>query len=340
MELDNAMVASNDATNLGQRKEGAMIEVSNADRVVFPEIAKTKGDVVAYYDRIATRALPHVKDRPLSIMRYPKGLSERGFFQKNVPPHYPSSIARFGRARSREATRKHKDPKNRARDETLYPVLSLPEHLPYLANQGAIELHIPTARVSDIDHPDRFIVDLDPPPGATALAQRAALLVRDALAEFGLQSVPMATGSKGYHVIAPIAPKVEAEQLALTAYELATWLSAQHSELLTVTYRVAQRGERVFFDWLRNNTQATAIAPYSLRAKLNARVAVPLSWQELAHTPSDQFGIDDVEALAARPDPLLELMATPGDPALFVQRVSETFAKSGLVLEPFDRFRS
>jgi len=317
-----------------------MIEVSNADRVVFPEIAKTKGDVVAYYDRIAARALPHVHERPLSIMRYPKGLAERGFFQKNVPPHYPKSIARFGRARSREATKKHKDPKNRARDETLYPVLSALEHLPYLANQGAIELHIPTARVSNIDRPDRFIVDLDPPRGATALVQRAALVVRDALADFGLPSVPMATGSKGYHVIAAIAPTVEAEQLAWTAYELATLLSAQHSDVLTITYRVAGRGERVFFDWLRNNTQATAIAPYSLRAKPNARVATPLRWEELASTPPDRFGIEDVETLASRADPLLELMSTPGDPQAFVQRVSETFQKSGLVLEPFDRFRS
>ena len=317
-----------------------MIEVSNADRVVFPEIAKTKGDVVAYYERIAARALPHVQDRPLSIMRYPKGLAERGFFQKNVPPHYPKSIVRFGRARSREATKKHKDPKNRARDETLYPVLSELQHLPYLANQGAIELHIPSARVSHIELPDRFIVDLDPPPGATALVQRAALLVRDALAELGLPSLPMATGSKGYHVVAPIEPTVDAEQLALTAYQLATWLSAEHSDVLTITYRVAQRGERVFFDWLRNNTQATAIAPYSLRAKPNARVAAPLGWEELASTPPDQFGIDDVDTLTERADPLLELMRSPGDPRRFVQRMSETFEKSGLVLEPFDRFRS
>jgi bifunctional non-homologous end joining protein LigD len=246
-----------------------MIEVSNADRVVYPEIAKTKGDVVAYYDQIAARALPHVQARPLSIMRYPKGLAERGFFQKNVPPHYPESIARFGRARSREATKKHKDPKNRARDETLYPVLSEPEHLPYLANQGAIELHIPTARVESIDRPDRFIVDLDPPPGATTLVQRAALLVRDALAEFGLPSIPMATGSKGYHVIAPIQPTVDAEQLAVTAYELATWLSAQHSDVLTVTYRVAQRGERALLAARQASSVGRCAAPLG-RARQHA----------------------------------------------------------------------
>jgi bifunctional non-homologous end joining protein LigD len=317
-----------------------MLEVSNADRVVYPEIAKTKGDVVAYYDAIAARALPHVQERPLSIMRYPKGLSERGFFQKNVPPHYPKTIGRFGRARSHSATKKHKDAKNRARDETLYPVLSEPEHLPYLANQGAIELHIPTARVSTIDFPDRFVVDLDPPAEAVALVQRAAILVRDALAELGLPSAPMATGSKGYHVVAPIVPNVDSEQLALSAYQLATWLSHRHADVLTVTYRVAQRGERVFFDWLRNNTNASAIAPYSLRANARARVATPLTWDELPSTAPDAFGLSDVLSLAVRPDPLLELMQTPADAQLFVRRVSETFEQSGLVLEPFDRFRS
>ncbi|HET8936296.1 MAG TPA: non-homologous end-joining DNA ligase [Polyangiales bacterium] len=317
-----------------------MLEVSNADRVVFPDIAKTKGDVVAYYDRIAERALPHVLGRPLSIMRYPKGLSERGFFQKNVPPHYPKSIARFGRARSASASKKHKDPKNRERDETLYPVLSAPEHLPYLANQGAIELHIPTARVSAIDLPDRFIVDLDPPPGATALVQRAALLVRAALSEFGLPCLPMATGSKGYHLVAPITPSVDSDQLALTAFKLATLLSARHPDELTITYRVALRGQRVFLDWLRNNTNASAIAPFSLRANARARVATPLAWDELASTPPDAFGISDIDKLLDRLDPLFELMKAPADPQPFVDQVFEAFERSGLVLEPFDRFRS
>jgi bifunctional non-homologous end joining protein LigD len=317
-----------------------MLEVSNADRIVYPEIGKTKGDVVAYYERIAERALPYVLDRPLSIMRFPKGLSERGFFQKNVPPHYPESIGRFARARSKEASKKHKDAKNRGRDETLYPLLRAPEHLPYVANQGAIELHIPTARAQTIERPDRFVVDLDPPIGAVELVQRAAVQVRDALAELGLPSIPLATGSKGYHVVAPIEPAADVDALALTAHKLATWLSAQYADDLTIAYRVALRGQRVFLDWLRNNGNASAVAPYSLRANARARVATPLSWEELPHTPPDAFGIDDVETLLQRPDPLLALMQTPADPLPFVQRVAEVFDRSGLVLEHFDRFRS
>src|SRR5215510_15015283 len=103
-----------------------MLEVSNADRVVFPAIGCTKGDVVAYYERIASRALPHLLERPLSIRRYPKGLAAAGFFQKNVPAHYPSSIARFAVPRSREASKKHKDTRAKQSDVTLYPVVSLP----------------------------------------------------------------------------------------------------------------------------------------------------------------------------------------------------------------------
>src|SRR5436305_6122274 len=173
------------------------MEVSNPDRIVFPEIGRTKRDVVAYYERIAPRALPHVAGRPLSIRRYPKGLSSPGFFQKNVPAHYPESIARFEVPRSRAASKKHPGGKG----FTVYPVVNDVQHLPYLANQGAIELHVPTSRAGDLFHPDRIVIDLDPPPGSFALVRRAAHLVREALAGHGLGCVPVGTGSKGYHLV-------------------------------------------------------------------------------------------------------------------------------------------
>src|SRR4051812_45455318 len=122
-----------------------VIEVSNADRMVFPEVKKTKGDVVAYYDRIAERALPHVLGRPLSMKRYPKGLAGPGFFQKNVPDHYPASIERVGIPRSKEATKKHRGKGTQEKDETVYPVLTSADQFAYVANQGAIELHVPTS---------------------------------------------------------------------------------------------------------------------------------------------------------------------------------------------------
>ena len=317
-----------------------MLEVSNPDRVVFPEIGRTKGDVVAYYERIASRALPHVAGRPLSIRRYPKGLAAPGFFQKNVPPHYPESIERFPVPRSRAASKKHPSKGGKDQDFTVYPVVSQPEHLAYLANQGAIELHVPTSRAADLFHPDRLVVDLDPPPGPFARVRRAAYVVRDALAEHGLATVPIATGSKGYHVVSPIRPSASTETIAVTVQKFAALLAARHGEELTIVFRVALRGGRVFVDWLRNNPVATVIVPYSLRARPRATVAVPLTWAEIETTDPDAFAIGDLDRLLDRPDPLAELASTPSDTERFVAAVDAAFEASGLVLETFDRFRS
>lgn len=314
-----------------------MTEISNADRVVFPDIHRTKGDVVAYYDRLGERALPHVVGRPLSIRRYPKGLSARGFFQKNVPKHYPESIERFAVPRSREATKKHGED---APDVTLYPVLREAEHLGYLANQGAIELHVSTARVEAFREPDRIVIDLDPPEGAVAKVRRAAHLVRDALGELGIPSVPVATGSKGYHVVGAIRPTIPYQTVGETLQKLAALLVAKYPEELTISFRIAQRGGRVFVDWLRNRPIATVIAPYSLRARPRAPVAVPLAWDEIDRTAPDAFTMDDLPALLDRPDTLADLAASPTDASRFVAAVDERFEASGLELEPFDRFRS
>ncbi len=316
------------------------MEVSNPGRVVFPEIGRTKADVVAYYERIAPKALQHLAGRPLSIRRYPRGLAAPGFFQKNVPPHYPDSIERFEVPRSRAASKKHPAKGGGDRDVTLYPVLHRPEDIPYLANQGAIELHVPTSRAGDLFHPDRIVVDLDPPPGPFARVRRAAYVVRDALAARGLASVPIATGSRGYHLVSPIRPSASGDAIAVALQKFAALLAARHPEELTVVFRVALRGERVFVDWLRNNPMATVIAPYSLRARPRATVATPLAWSEVETTDPDAFAIGDLDRLLDRPDSLAELASAPGDADRFVAGVDAAFESSGLVLETFDRFRS
>jgi bifunctional non-homologous end joining protein LigD len=318
------------------------INVSNADRVVFPEVKRTKGDVVAYYERVAPRAFGHLVDRPLSIKRFPKGLAAPGFFQKNVPPHYPESIERLPIPRSQAASKKHprKGKETKEQDVTVYPLVREHEHLAYLANQGAIELHVPTARVPDLSRPDRIIVDLDPPSGAVSLVRRAARLTREALGELGLETVPIATGSKGYHVVAAIRPRVGVHDLGLTLQKLAALLVAKHPDELTIAFRIALRGQRVFVDWLRNYPNATVIAPYSLRARPRATVATPLVWEELDTIAPDAFSIADVDRLMDRPDSLAELAKRPSDPEPFMAAVDAAFDESGLVLETFDRFRS
>jgi bifunctional non-homologous end joining protein LigD len=318
-----------------------MTDVSHADRVVYPEIGRTKGDVVDYYAHLAPRMLPHVIGRPLSIRRYPKGLAGPGFFQKNAPAHYPASIARFAVQRSAEASKKH--PRSGAKaapDVTEYPVVSEAEQLPYIANQGALELHVPTSRVAEWLRPDRIVIDLDPPANAVAAVRRAAHLVREQLAALGLPSAPMATGSKGYHVVAAVTPTTDAETIATTTQKLGALLAAAHPEELTIAFRIAARGRRVFVDWLRNNPGATVVAPYSLRARPRASVATPLAWDELDTTAPDAFTIDDRDRLLERPDSVAALDAAPQDASTFVANVVEAFERSGLVLEAFDRFRS
>jgi bifunctional non-homologous end joining protein LigD len=224
---------------------------------------------------------------------------------------------------------------------TVYPVVSSAEHLAYLANQGVIELHVPTSRVADLQRPDRVVVDLDPPAAApVALVRRAARFTREALASFGLETVALATGSKGYHVVAAVHPTVTADVLAVTMQKVGALLAAEHPDDLTTTFRVALRGERVFVDWLRNRSSATVVAPYSLRARPRATVAVPLDWDELETIAPDAFTIDDLELLLDRPDSLAQRALAPSDADAFVSNVGAAFERAGLVLETFDRFRS
>jgi bifunctional non-homologous end joining protein LigD len=317
-----------------------VIEVSNAGRIVFPEIQRTKGDVVHYYEELSQRIFRHVSDRPLSIKRYPKGLSGSGFFQKNVPAHYPESFGRFEVPRTREASKRHRDEQARGRNVTVYPVIREPEQLAYVANQGALELHVPVTRVAHIQRPDRIVLDLDPKPGALALVRRAAHIVRDSLGELGLETVPVATGSKGYHLVAAIRPEIDWDVIGIALQKFATLLSHDHPEELTTVFRIAERGDRVFVDWLRNQMLATVVAPYSLRARPRAPVAAPLSWDEIETTAPDAFGIDDAARLLDRADSLHDLGEKPADAAPFVAGVDAAFERSGLELEVFDRFRS
>lgn len=301
-----------------------MFDVSHPERVVFPEVGVTKGAVVRYYEALAPKLLAHVGGRALTMKRFPKGTAAPGFFQKNVPAHYPASIARV------EVPRRD--------GVTTYPILSEREHLPYVANQGAIEIHVPCARADAWETPDRIVIDLDPPPGGVAKVRSAAWKVKAALDRFGLASTPVATGSKGYHIVAPIAPTAPWDVVAVTLQKLGAWLAREHPAELTIAFRVKAREGKVFIDWMRNVPQATVVAPYSLRARPRANVATPITWDELDATAPDAFTIADEARLSSRVDPLAELARTPSDPAPFVAGVEE--ATATLELAPFDRFRS
>lgn len=302
------------------------VEVTNADRVVFPDVGITKGEVVAHYEAVAGRMLPHVAGRPLTLERYPRGIGEPGFMQKNAASHFPASIRRV-------------ELPNRGRT-TTYPVVTEPTDVPFLANQGTITFHAWASRLPELDNPDRLVIDLDPPEGDIVQVRKAASLVRTLFDELGLASVPLATGSKGYHVVAPITPTIASERIATAMHGVALWLGAAHAEHLTFEFRKRQRRGRVFVDWLRNGSGPTSVVPWSLRARPGAPAAVPLSWEEVNDVAPAGVRLRTIAERLDRPDPLAVLAGTPSDPAPAVAAIEQLLGEAGIEVRPFGRFRS
>ncbi|HSK06131.1 MAG TPA: ATP-dependent DNA ligase [Acidimicrobiia bacterium] len=301
------------------------MEVSNADRVVFPDDGITKGDVVAHYLRVADRMLPFIEGRALSVERFPRGIGSQGFMQKNVPDH--ASVDLIGR---------HEVPKEDG-GTTVYPVVDSAEGIAFFANLGVITFHVPPVRIEDETHPDWVIWDLDPPPDQVDLARAAAEAMRSVLADFGIPTLLMASGSKGYHLRARLEPTLAIDAVGLLARGTAALACAAHDELMTLAFRKADRGERVFVDWMRNTPRSTSVVPWSLRPRAGAPVAVPLDWVELGSVAPDGVGLGDVEG-RLEDDPWAD--AKPVDLRLAAGQVEKSLEEAGIELEPFDRFRS
>ncbi len=251
------------------------VEATRGEKIMFPADGITKAQLVTYYDRVAEAALDHMRDRPISLKRFPDGIEEEGFFQKRVEDHYPGWI---GRVTVRTAD-----------GRMTQPVIENSQTLAYLADQGTIEFHGSLARVRDIEKPDRLILDLDP-PGGTGAGDRAKwspLLVETALEaralfrDLGAEAFVMSSGSRGLHVMLPLDARTGFEAVAEFARDLAGRLAEAAPKDRTVEQRKAARGERLFIDWLRNHYGQTSILPYSLRALPGAPVATPLEWDEL-----------------------------------------------------------
>lgn len=300
------------------------MEVSNADRVVFPADGITKGEVVAYYARVSGVLLPYLKGRALTIERFPKGIGGEGFMQKNTPTHYPDNIGR------------HETPKEGG-GTTVYPVVEDAESIPYLANQGVITFHTPPVKVGDTLRPDWIIWDLDPLVDGLDKVRGAAAALRGVLEEFGIDTLPMTSGSKGYHLRARVKPDLDGDIVAGIARGIAALGAMRHSDLLTVEFYKKKRGARVFVDWLRNAPYATAVAPWSLRSRDGAPVAAPLSWGDVAEVAPDGVKMGDV---AARLESYPWEGATVHSLAPVSDAVAAALDEAGIVLEPFDRFRA
>ncbi len=301
------------------------MDVTSADRVVFPDDAITKGDVFSYYAKVAQRMQPFLARRPLTVERYPKGLGSRGFMQKNAPEHYPAElIGRHLVSRGDGGV-------------TTYPYIASVEGIAFFANLGVLTFHVPPATVDDMLNPDWIIWDLDPPEGRVELVRGAAHALRELLEHFGIPTVVMTSGSKGYHLRTPLTRAVDHDVAAAVARGTAALAAAAHPELMTLAFRKAERGDRVFVDWLRNAPLSTSVVPWSLRARTGAPVAMPLAWDEVNGIAPNQYGLRSIEErLAINPWALLEPLDLTGPS----EAVSAAVAEAGIELEPFDRFRS
>lgn len=245
------------------------VRVTHPDRVLFRDQGITKLDLIDYYRRVAGRLLPQLHDRPVTIVRCPRGSDAACFFQKHPGTSTPPQVPTF-------------DLPEQSGTGRYLGVADL-AGLVALVQIGALELHVMGCRHDRPDRPDRLVFDLDPGPGVEpAAVAETAILVRDALAELGLQSYALGSGGKGLHVVAPLQRRADFDSVHAFAAALAQRLvERQPKRLLAKASKAARRG-RIFVDWLRNTRGATAICPYSPRARRGAPVATPLAWSEVA----------------------------------------------------------
>lgn len=273
----------------------AGIHITHPDRIYFPEAALSKGAVAAYYEMVAPRLLMHAADRPMSLLRCPEGRQAECFFQKHPGKGFPAAI--------RIIAIEQKDGRSDA-----YMYLSGPASVLGAVQLGALEFHVWGARRDRLDRPDRMVFDLDPDEGlGFDHVKRAALDIRDDLAGIGLVSAALVTGGKGVHVIVPLRRTAGWGMVKTFAQTFTTVLSRRQPARFTATMSKEKRKGRIFIDWLRNERGATAIAPYSLRARAGAPVAVPVDWAELENlSAANAFGIGDIRQRMDRPCPLAE----------------------------------
>lgn len=245
------------------------IEISNTNKLFFPEARITKGDLVGYYERIANIMLPHIQQRPLTLKRYPDGIGKDGFFQQARGDYFPDWLETL-------------DVDHGGSTGHVQHVLA--NHragLVYLVNQATITFHSWLSTQNHLKTPDQVIFDLDPPGGDFEPVRQAARLVAEGMRQCGLSPFVKTTGSRGLHVVAPLKPEADFERVRSLARELAQALANAHPEQLTTEQRKQKRRGRLYLDIMRNTFGQTAVAPYSVRAKPHAPIATPLEWHEL-----------------------------------------------------------
>jgi bifunctional non-homologous end joining protein LigD len=278
--------------------EDRKIQVSNLDKVLYPKVGFTKGQVIDYYIRIAPMLLPHLKDRPLTMKRYPDGVEGEFFYEKNCPVHRPKWV---------KTARVWSESNNRMMNYCL--AQDLPT-LVWAANLADLELHTSLARKNNIKRPTMMVFDLDPgAPADIVQCCQVGIWLSDLLLKMKLKSFAKTSGSKGLQVYVPLNSSVTFDQTKDLSRALAQHLETNHDDLVTSNMSKAVRKEKVFVDWSQNDEHKTTICVYSLRAKEEPTVATPVTWDEVQNCLKKK----EAGLLKFRPEKVLARVEKFGD---------------------------
>jgi bifunctional non-homologous end joining protein LigD len=267
--------------------QGRLLSLSNLDKVMYPETGFTKGQVIDYYTRVAPVLLPHLRDRPLTLKRYPNGVEGGHFYEKQCPSHRPDWV----RSEAIEL-----------RSKTIRFCIcdDLPT-LVWLANLADLELHPSLSKVPEIERPTLMAFDLDPGPG-TGLREccEVALVLREALARLGLECFAKTSGSKGIQVYVPLnGDDVDYDHgTKRLSNALARHLESEHPKLIVSSQKKELRKGKVLIDWSQNDEHKTTVSVYSLRARERPTVSTPLSWVEIEEADPESLVFEAYDVLA------------------------------------------
>jgi bifunctional non-homologous end joining protein LigD len=281
------------------------IRLTHPDKILDPETGLTKRQLADYYLAVADRMLPHIAGRPLSLVRCPEGAGKPCFFQKHVTAMLPPGISSV-----MVTDKKSGKPEPYI---TLDPEKATPEVLAGFAQMGVLEVHPWSSTNVDLEHPDRLIFDLDPDeslPWTTLTA--AAAEVRSRLKKAGLESFLKLTGGKGLHIVAPIQPTLDWTTVKNAAHKFVLAMERDNPKLYLTKMTKSARASKIYLDYLRNERGATAVAPYSPRARLGAHVSLPLPWSALKETARPVFSVHDFDHWRdrLRSDPWKAMLST------------------------------
>ena len=242
--------------------------ITHPEKVLFPDDGITKGELAAYYEGVAPFIIPHIAGRPITMERYPAGIGQKGFIQKDVAKGFPEWLERVEVAKKGGTVR--------------HALVTDTRSLLWVVNQNTITLHVWTSRVPHLDRPDICVFDLDPAnDDEPAILRDAALNLRDLLREHGHRSWIKTSGSKGFHIVVAMGEASARGAAARFANRIGRELVARHPAHLTQEFSKADRGGRIYVDTGRNGYSATFAAAYAVRPKPGAPVSAPCTWEEV-----------------------------------------------------------